>query len=44
MSRVLLLIGTRKGAFFALSDASRSQWELKGPFIKGIDTPWLNLH
>jgi photosystem II stability/assembly factor-like uncharacterized protein len=33
----LLLIGTRKGAFVAESDASRHTWKLKGPFLKGCE-------
>ncbi|MEQ1713695.1 MAG: exo-alpha-sialidase, partial [Hyphomicrobium sp.] len=31
-SKVLLLIGTKKGAFIAESDASRASWSLKGPY------------
>jgi photosystem II stability/assembly factor-like uncharacterized protein len=31
-STVLLLIGTRKGAFIATSDAARREWTLFGPF------------
>jgi photosystem II stability/assembly factor-like uncharacterized protein len=34
MSRKLLLIGTRKGAFFLESD-DRKTWELRGPFCEG---------
>jgi photosystem II stability/assembly factor-like uncharacterized protein len=34
MSRKLLLIGTRKGAFFLESD-DRKAWELRGPFCEG---------
>jgi photosystem II stability/assembly factor-like uncharacterized protein len=30
--RVLVLIGTRKGAFILEGDANRKTWELKGPF------------
>ena len=30
--RVLVLIGTRKGAFILEGDESRKSWELKGPF------------
>ncbi|HET7435296.1 MAG TPA: exo-alpha-sialidase [Thermoanaerobaculia bacterium] len=32
---VLLLIGTTKGAFIARADASRSSWELGGPYFPG---------
>jgi photosystem II stability/assembly factor-like uncharacterized protein len=32
MTKVLVLIGTKKGAFILTSDASRRSWELKGPF------------
>lgn len=31
-SRVLLLLGTKKGAFIAESDESRRSWDLRGPF------------
>src|SRR5262249_30025507 len=34
MPRTLLLIGTRKGAFFLESD-DRKTWELRGPFCEG---------
>lgn len=34
-TRVLLLIGTRKGAFIAESDADRSDWSLRGPLCEG---------
>jgi photosystem II stability/assembly factor-like uncharacterized protein len=30
--RVLVLLGTRKGAFILESDADRAQWSLRGPF------------
>ena len=32
--KVVLLIGTRKGAFIAESDAARSTWEMRGPFCE----------
>ena len=32
-----LLIGTRKGAFVAFSDARRQAWERRGPYFKGIE-------
>jgi hypothetical protein len=35
--KTLLLIGTRKGAFVAESDAARRAWTLKGPFLKGCE-------
>ena len=34
---VVLAVGTRKGAFIAVSDAERSKWEVKGPFLKGAE-------
>ncbi len=34
---VLLLVGTRKGAFILSSDASRQKWELSGPHSPGAD-------
>lgn len=35
MSRTRLLIGTRKGAFLAQSDSSRTRWKLAGPHFLG---------
>ena len=35
MSRVRLLVGTRKGAFVLTSDGKRRQWKLDGPFFGG---------
>ena len=32
--RVLVLIGTKKGAFIAESDESRRSWQLRGPFCE----------
>ena len=32
--RILLLLGTRKGAFIAESDAARQTWSLRGPFCE----------
>ena len=34
---VLLLLGTRKGAFVLSSDSSRKDWSLSGPHWAGID-------
>jgi photosystem II stability/assembly factor-like uncharacterized protein len=31
-TRILLLVGTRKGAFILESDAARQDWSLRGPF------------
>jgi photosystem II stability/assembly factor-like uncharacterized protein len=33
--RVLLLVGTRKGAFFLESDGARTNWTVKGPHLLG---------
>lgn len=33
--RVLLLVGTKKGAFILESDAARGEWSLKGPLCEG---------
>ena len=38
--RVLVLIGTKKGAFIAESDAARRDWRLHGPFCEA----WPILH
>jgi photosystem II stability/assembly factor-like uncharacterized protein len=35
MSRIRVLIGTRKGAFLATSDGRRAQWDVAGPFFGG---------
>lgn len=35
MSKVRLLVGTRKGAFILTSDGSRSKWEVNGPHFGG---------
>lgn len=34
MAKVLLLVGTKKGLFIVASDASRRDWEIKGPFCE----------
>ncbi len=35
MSRIRLLVGTRKGAFILTSDASRKQWSISEPHCPG---------
>jgi photosystem II stability/assembly factor-like uncharacterized protein len=35
MSRVRLLVGTRKGAFILTSDGARKSWEISGPHFAG---------
>jgi BNR/Asp-box repeat len=35
MSKVRLLVGTRKGAFVLTSDGKRKQWDISGPFFGG---------
>ncbi len=35
MSRVRVLVGTRKGAFVLESDGKRRDWEVRGPFFAG---------
>ena len=37
MSRVKLLVGTRKGLFRATSSDAREHWKLEGPFIEGYE-------
>ncbi|MGH2354039.1 MAG: WD40/YVTN/BNR-like repeat-containing protein [Chloroflexota bacterium] len=37
-SRVLVLAGTKKGAFILESDASRKSWDVRGPFCEGRQT------
>ena len=35
MSRVRVLVGTRKGAFILSADGKRQNWSIKGPFFGG---------
>ena len=35
MSKVRVLVGTRKGAFILTADGKRKQWEVSGPFFTG---------
>ena len=35
MPRVLVMVGTAKGAFFFWSDERRRSWRLEGPLLKG---------
>ena len=35
MSRVRLLVGTRKGAFILKADGARKDWTVAGPFFPG---------
>ena len=35
MSKVRVLVGTRKGAFILTSDGKREQWEVSGPHFAG---------
>src|SRR5437868_6338731 len=35
MSKTLLLVGTRKGAFLLESDADRRDWTVRGPYCEG---------
>ncbi len=37
MSKVRLLVGTRKGAFILTSDAGRKTWEINGPHFSGLE-------
>lgn len=41
MSRVLVLVGTQKGAFLLWSDAERRQWEVEGPLLRGWEVTTL---
>jgi photosystem II stability/assembly factor-like uncharacterized protein len=42
MPTVMLMIGTRKGAFLATSDPERKRWELTGPLLKGSEIHYVN--
>ncbi len=35
MSRVRVLVGTRKGAFVLEADGRRDRWEVSGPHLAG---------
>ena len=35
MSKVRVLVGTRKGAFVLTSDGKREQWDVSGPHFAG---------
>jgi hypothetical protein len=35
MSKVRVLVGTRKGSFMLFSDAKREQWDISGPYLAG---------
>jgi len=35
MSKVRVLVGTRKGAFIMTSDGKRQQWDGQGPLFAG---------
>lgn len=37
MSKVALIVGTKKGVFLLKSDSGRSKWELSGPLLPGND-------
>jgi hypothetical protein len=42
MSRVRVLVGTRKGAFILTSDGKREQWEISGPHFGGWEIYHVN--
>ena len=37
MSRVLLMVGTKKGAYLLDSDEARRDWQVRGPFCDGFE-------
>lgn len=37
MSKVRVLVGTRKGAFILTADGKREQWEITGPHFAGLE-------
>lgn len=41
--KVMILIGTRKGAFIAESDTGRGEWRLRGPYCDGRQTMDVNV-
>ena len=42
MSKVRLLVGTRKGAFVLTADGTRDDWDVRGPFFTGWEIYHLN--
>ncbi len=42
MSRVRVLVGTRKGAFIFTADAKRNHWEISGPHFAGWEIYHIN--
>ena len=42
MSKVRVLVGTRKAAFILTSDGKREQWEVSGPHFSGWETYHIN--
>jgi hypothetical protein len=42
MSRVRLLVGTRKGAFVLTADGARTDWRVEGPFFGGWEIYHVN--
>ncbi len=43
MARVLVMVGTKKGAFFFSSDEARRDWRMEGPLLKGWEVAHLAL-
>jgi photosystem II stability/assembly factor-like uncharacterized protein len=37
MTRVLVMVGTKKGAFLLESDEARRDWRIRGPFCEGFE-------
>jgi hypothetical protein len=37
MTRVLVMVGTKKGAYLLESDAARRDWRVRGPFCDGFE-------
>ena len=42
MSKVRLLVGTRKGAFVLTADGTRDDWDVRGPFFTGWEIYHVN--
>jgi hypothetical protein len=42
MSKVRLVVGTRKGAFILTSDGKRDRWEIGGPHFAGWEVYHIN--
>jgi len=41
MTKIIILLGTHKGAFLLKRSARRDSWKLEGPFLKGYPVEYV---